>query len=783
VTVGVHFGIQPLQSVGYSERGIARYVGELADALWRRHPEVMSDFVFDAEGEFSRRLREYAGDRPLRAAQDLEITPGEIYHLNFAFGDQELDRLWPPRVRNSGCRLVVTLHDVIPLLFPERYLPSARTARRYRAWLRVVQFADRVHTVSKTTADDAIERLSLQPERVEVVGSSPSAVFAPAADLDAAHRELERTFQAVRPGFLLYTGGSDWRKNLDGLLVAYASMSRELRDQHQLVVVYKMDTAEQATLRSRLETLGLTHDVVFTGFVTDAQLALLYQTTTLFVFPSLYEGFGLPVAEALACGAPVICSDRSSLPEVLPEPAAHFDPTDPISIRAAIERALTDPDHLRRLRSQRLAPDLRWEAVADRTARSYGELARRRRASSRRRKRLAIVSPLPPMPSGVADYSARLASHLAEWCEVTVFVDDSSGVECPAGASVERLRDMRSLEVVHGAFDRVLCVVGNQTFHISAIQLLDKRPCSVLVHDVRLDGLWAWSSANRPDFVPQTFHERLQAQYGGRVPPELGSRGWLEREEAEQWGIWMVEPVVSAAQDVYCHSEFAAEVAIGDAGESSRSKVHVLPFAHPPVLGHPDGGVGGAPLVASFGVVSAVKALDLTLEAMCELGVRDPLVRFAIVGPVVDEVRDMCMARARLAGIAERLQITGRVPTAEYWEWLRRTTVAIQLRAATGGESSAAVADCMAAGIPTVVTDLGPQAELDDASVEKVNRGIGPDLLAETLHGLLRDPARRQRVAVSAQAWARDRSFSRVAAEMYRRVVLRVERVVEGTLA
>jgi glycosyltransferase involved in cell wall biosynthesis len=771
--VAVHFGVQPLQQVDVAEPGIARYVGDLADALCQWHPDQVSDLVFDPLLPCRGRLEQYLGRDALRSSADLHLGQGDVYHVSFPLGNPELERLWPRSIRRSGCQLVVTLYDLIPLLEPDQYLGTAADKRRYAMWLRVVQMADRVHVLSEATGRDAAEHLKLRPGRIEVVGAGVSPMFVPAVDRSAALASLRTGLPVIRPGFLLCPGGSERRKNLGYLLVAYASLPASVRSEHQLVVVGHLGAAAEARLRREVEWLGLQPDVVLTGSVSDAQLVRLYQTTHLFVFPSLLEGFGLGLAEAIACGAPAICAGTSALPEILPDARAHFDPTDPASIHRALERALMDLEHLTRLRSATLHPRHRWRAVAERTARSYETLGSSRRSRRSRRRRLALVSPLPPTPSGIADHSSRLAAALAHWIDVTVLVDESANVIPPHGVDVELVSDLDKVEAAAGPFDSVICAVGNQTFHISAIQLLQKRRCTALLHDVRLDGLWAWSAVHRPDFAPVGFHARLQAQYGSLVPPDLGARGWLERDEAERWGIWMIGDVVRSAEAVYCHSQFAADVARMDAGPDSFTPVRVLPFAHPPVLQPLGVGPSTPPLVASFGVVTAVKALDLMLAAMFELGHADPDLCFALVGPVSDDVREICLDRARQAGLADRLEVAGRVSATDYSTWLRRATVALQLRSATGGESSAAIADCLAAGVPTIVTNVGAQAELDDGCVEKTDRWIDAAGLATTTRRLLDDPGRRAKMGAAAQAYARERAFAKVAGEIYHQVASR----------
>ena len=164
----------------------------------------------------------------------------------------------------------------------------------------------------------------------------------------------------MRPDYLLYAGALDFRKNVDSLLIAYSRLPQTLRAKHQLVIVSRLSSPELDALRPRLRALHLTRDVVVANGVDDEDLVSMYQAARLFIFPSLYEGFGLPVAEAIACGTPTITSNTSSLVEIVSDGAALFDPKNPESLRLTIERALTDPGYRGRARSRRarLAPHL-----------------------------------------------------------------------------------------------------------------------------------------------------------------------------------------------------------------------------------------------------------------------------------------------------------------------------------------------------------------------------------------------------------------------------------------
>jgi glycosyltransferase involved in cell wall biosynthesis len=177
----------------------------------------------------------------------------------------------------------------------------------------------------------------------------------------------------LEPGFLLYVGGIDHRKNVEGLLEAYARLPEELAARHQLVIAFQLPSGRRAELVAFARALGIDDRLYLPGYVDDATLIAAYQSTDLFVFPSRYEGYGLPVAEAMACGALCVSSDTSSVAE-LTAPEGRFDPEDSEAMAAVIEKALTDPPTRAALEAVTRRPPRRWAAAAAAAAEVYEEL-------------------------------------------------------------------------------------------------------------------------------------------------------------------------------------------------------------------------------------------------------------------------------------------------------------------------------------------------------------------------------------------------------------------------
>ena len=370
-------------------------------------------------------------------------------------------------------RFAVTVYDFIPLLFPDIYLRDPWQRRRYKARLELIRRADLVLAISETRAADLIEHLRVPPERVVVVGAGVSHRFQRAESRAAAAEAALRDMPWLSPKFVLYTGGIQPRKNIDRLLRAYAGLPNEVSSNHQLVVVCRVDPVDRERLDEELRALGIAQSVHFPGHVPDEQLVRLYQAARLVVFPSLYEGFGLPVAEALSCGAAVVTLETPALAELVDDPAARFDPQDIRDIRATIERFLTDQASIDRLRAKRLDPTFSWGGCRRADAAAYERLLRlpeRRRP----RPRVAWVSPFPPQPTGVADESYRILEQLSRRCDIDAYPDGpAKGEHRYQKESPSRsLERFERAERAHGGYDRVFDRLGNSEYHTGALALM-----------------------------------------------------------------------------------------------------------------------------------------------------------------------------------------------------------------------------------------------------------------------------------------------------------------------
>jgi glycosyltransferase involved in cell wall biosynthesis len=264
----------------------------------------------------------------------------------------------------------MTIHDLSLLLHPETH-EAARVRRARRRLPLMLRAARLVITPTESVRREVCEHLHLRPERVFAVPEAARAVFrpmTPAKTLDARKR------LGVEEDFLLFVGTIEPRKNLPILLEAYAELLRSAYTRARLVIAGQRGwlTGE---LFERLGESGLADRVIFTGYLTDEELCALYSSCSAFVYPSLYEGFGLPPLEAMACGAPVIASRIASLSEVCGEAAIYFEPRDASRLAEQMSKLLFDEKERGRLalEGRKRAAEFSWERAARRTLEVYRE--------------------------------------------------------------------------------------------------------------------------------------------------------------------------------------------------------------------------------------------------------------------------------------------------------------------------------------------------------------------------------------------------------------------------
>ncbi|MEW6554105.1 MAG: glycosyltransferase family 1 protein [Actinomycetota bacterium] len=265
------------------------------------------------------------------------------------------------------CPAVVVVHDITFKVHPEWFVMDRRFRFDDLFWREVAK-AERIVTVSDHSKRDIVRVLGVAEERVTVIREAADAFFVPVRDAERLDAVRERF--GLAPGFLFTAGSIHTRRNLERLIAAVSAASGELDAPLELLILgTPAPFSPPVDIAGTARRCGMEERVKHVPYVSEEELLLLYNACGLFVYPSLYEGFGLPVIEAMACGAPVACSNTTSIPEVAGDAAAYFDPESTGEMAAAIREVMGDAslrDRLSRAGMERAAT-FSWRKAAEET--------------------------------------------------------------------------------------------------------------------------------------------------------------------------------------------------------------------------------------------------------------------------------------------------------------------------------------------------------------------------------------------------------------------------------
>ncbi|MEO6966879.1 MAG: glycosyltransferase [Rhodanobacteraceae bacterium] len=699
----------------------------------------------------------------------LQSLAPDVVHVSSWFEGFIDDTLTAPGVTPPDYLTAVTLYDLIPLVHAKAYLEHPRLREWYLGKIEVLKRAGLLLGISAHTCREAVERLAVPADNVVNISAAIDPIFRPLQADTAESIALLARFGLSRR-FLMYTGGIDHRKNVEGLIRAYARLPLALRRDHPLAIVCSAGAESIERLQKIGADAGLNSgQLVLTGFVSDAELVALYSLCEAFVFPSWHEGFGLPVLEAMACGAAVIGANTSSIPEVIEHDEALFDPHDPRAMAAKMEQVLTDRPFRERLRAHGLcrAALFSWDRCARLALTAMREACARRATKSdtvavvlddKHKPLLAYISPLPPERSGVADYSAELLPALCAHYRVEA-ISDQDRISDPWLREHVPLRSTTWFEEHAGSYDRVLYHIGNGLLHAHMLGMLERHPGVVVLHDLFLSGITShleWASK-----VPGYWTRSLYESHGY---PALITRETIEDPERVLERFPCSAIVIRDAESIIVHSQFARTLADRWYGAGVSQDWSVVPLLR--IAPDDDDretarrrlSIGKQELlVCCFGILGVFKRNREIIEAWSASAFAvDKHARLVFVGgslnPTYEQQMKDLIAGSEAHG---RIRITGWVDKPTYRAYLAAADIAVQLRGSSRGETSLTALDCLAHGIPTIVNAHGATAEIPIDAVLMLPDACSKQELADALETLAQDPARRHALGERGRAYCR----------------------------
>lgn len=811
--------LQGAQSTGSKNRGIGRYSRSLAEAMarhagdhevWIALNKALPDTIESIRAAFDSLIpqsrivcwqtpisvsmqypanawRRYAGEIT-REAFLANLQP-DLVHVSSLFEGLDDDVLTSVGAFTNGLSTAVTLYDLIPLINRQQYLSNPVVESWYERKLTSMRRAGLLLAISGSSRREAIDWLDFPAGKVTNISTAADARFRPLRLHEDEIEELRHRYGLTR-SIVMYTGGIDRRKNIEGLIGAYARLPSEIRAKHQLAIVCSARKVDADALVQHAESRGLADgELVLTGFVPDEHLVKLYNICKVFCFPSWHEGFGLPVLEAMQCGAAAIGSNTSSVPEVIGRADALFDPHNEKDIASRLHQALTDDEYRQSLAEHGLtrSREFSWDKSARRAWEAFEEHYAEEKGSGRhvplaqpKRPRLALLSPLPPARSGIADYSAELLPDLARHYDIDVIVNQPDIEDAWITANCP-VRDLSWFEQNASSYDRILYHFGNSTFHTHMFDLLRRYPGTVVLHDFYLSGI-----VSHMDVVEGRSGYWAEALYKSHGYTAVRERYTANDPVEVIWKYPANAAVLENAAGIISHSEHSEKLSRQFYGDSFSGNWTVIPLLRrtpQPKSRKTDRAELGfsetAFVLCSFGMIGQTKLNHRLVDAWVASDLaNDPSCHLVFVGDGSGNYGEELQRTIDASSCSERIRITGFASPELYRRYLNAADMAVQLRTHSRGETSAAVLDCLASAIPTIVNANGSMAELPQETVTMLPDEFSDAELVEALHMLHRDEAGRRAVGERARAYVKEHHSPRSIADRYHAVI---ERYATGT--
>jgi glycosyltransferase involved in cell wall biosynthesis len=796
VTVRIGFDMLAVQSPHHGNRGIGRYANHLVSALLAR--DDGHQYIFYAhDGLPDHRiptdpraeLRRLQPDPNLGVATVIQcvdrlarLNPDALDVLVVTSPFEHWADYLPPAHPRNGLRLVSVVYDMIPFLFPSEGGHDSLLLRYYRI-LEELKRYDALLAISESTVRDCTRMLGLPEGRVvNISGASDDRLFVPdlAEPMSDSSRRLLRGLGINRP-FVFNVGGLDERKNSWRLLDAFAALPERIRREYQFVLTFYITTGCRAEVVDYARRIGIVDQLILTGEVSDEALRVLYQRCTAFIMPSLYEGFGLPLLEAMHCGAVVIAGKNSSQVEVVGDAGLLVNACDTADIAAKILKVVEHPEEAARLKEKAVnqARQFSWERTAERTiavldrltSREPAALPRRRLRVDRRqgfKPRIAFFSPLPPRRSGISDYSAFLLDELRQVYRIDLFHDLGYVPDLALASDEFQCLDARLFGRYAASRDyhAIVYQMGNSRYHNFMYEILLDHPGVVTLHDFALAGFHLHHGRRRGEEKAYIRRELLRwyPEQAEIIEARFAEWPWdweLITRECIERGWLLNKRLLSRSRCVIVHSPWCMKQ-VNTLSPEYAGRVTVIPHGIWPRRLPADERAAirdrfdiprDALMIASFGFIHPDKMSPEALDVFEEIARREQSALFVFVGEEMDG--GLVRRHAETLGLEARVRFLGRAQGSDFWDLGAVTDLGINLRRPpTHGETSGALLNLLASGVATVVTDVGTFSDYPDNAVRKVRwESDGIAGLRQAMIELATDQAARELLGRSAYAY------------------------------
>ncbi|MGM7763797.1 glycosyltransferase [Yersinia enterocolitica] len=651
---------------------------------------------------------------------------------------------------------VATLYDLIPLKNPKHYLDSNLEYKKF--YLEKISYLNKCHAllaISEFTENEGKEYLKDRKGDIVNVSTACDDIF---RKNDYSKMEINDFIcrYSLKDKFFLYTGGADERKNLPRLLEAYSLLPVDMKNNYLLVIAGQLSDIVRYDLFNKAKNFNIEDNIRITGYISDDELVKFYNLCALFIFPSWHEGFGLPALEAMACGAVVIGANNTSLPEVIGEKDALFDPFSVIDIANKIEQVMTDDtlyEKLKKIGSER-TKCFSWDLTALKALQTFESINIYNRignlAESDKRLKLAYVSPLPPERTGIAKYSNDLIPGLAKFYEIDVVCEQAVIASNFQSSRINIINSESFLENSDD-YDHVLYHVGNSPYHEYMYKLIALVPGVICLHDFYMSNYLRYVESRNG--MLGEWEKELFISHGY---PAIIERAEVEDDEYIMYKYPSNFSLLASAKGIISHSFYSQDLARQWYNNKITQNWHVIPLLRKEPIKKDKRDVRKILnleetdfIICSFGMLDSSKLNDVIIKAFNESGFKSlDRVKIIFVGESNGSYKEKIDQLISDLQLNNKIIVTGWVDDDTYCNYLMAADIGIQLRSRSRGETSAALLDCLNYGLPTIYNANGSMAEIDSNIACRLNDDFDIDEITSALNKLYEDKTLRSSLSI-----------------------------------
>ena len=661
-------------------------------------------------------------------APSTEYQKSELYtsKINEIIDTNNIDAFWIPNPlminvifpsNRIKCRVFATIFDLIPAVMPVKDWPLNVKKEYHRRLVYLKDYKVIPFFISEATKVDYEKYIG------ENIGGGVTF-------LAADHRVFYNPRQnSNKDNIIVFTGGFDYRKNILGAIEAFIALLKKHADDQfiqsvKLYIVCKYNEADKEKLVSKLRKENVEEKVIFTGYISNEELANLYSKAMVFFFPSLYEGFGLPILEAMLGGAFVLSADNSSLPEVCGNYAMLCNALDFDNMADKLYEALYASLHEsaeEREQRKNYALSYSWEKTA---ADTLHIVEAKEKRELKNRKHIAIVTPWPEQETGIANYIYKIVPYLSKWFEIDIFVDDLRNEKWKwKNFEYGNLYKIDLLDEMYSKYDKIIYQIGNNSqFHTQTLEKLLKYPGIVEIHDYVLHPFIYYSYFLKKKYDMYKFF--LEIGYG---------KDGLKHYESVKNG-WTVPD-----NEHFPMSHAISKLAVGTIVHNKWSSAHMKGMENVFVIPHPSfeqENIGisnkeeikesitnkfyidsGEIIIGCFGFVNSNKRPEKVIEAVEQLIQENYHVKLIFWGKAND---NSIYELIKNKNLEDKIFIAGYLEKTVYEVALEMTDIVVNLRYPSMGETSGTLCEAFKFAKPVIVSEVNQYTEYPDEICWKV---------------------------------------------------------------